>query len=96
VSANDLTPEEHVKVQAVAQGYIDSSISKTVNAPKTHTVADVERLYMMAYDMGLKELLTCATAVGRAFWKELKRKRRKTGSSNSANRLTNLAKTKYG
>jgi ribonucleoside-diphosphate reductase alpha chain len=54
VSANDLTPEEHVKVQAVAQGYIDSSISKTVNAPKTHTVADVERLYMMAYDMGLK------------------------------------------
>src|SRR5258708_38238523 len=31
VGANDLTPEEHVKVQAVAQEYIDSSISKTVN-----------------------------------------------------------------
>jgi ribonucleoside-diphosphate reductase alpha chain len=54
VSANDLTPEEHVKVQAVAQGYIDSSISKTVNAPKNHTVEDVERLYMLAYDSGLK------------------------------------------
>jgi ribonucleoside-diphosphate reductase alpha chain len=54
VSANDLTPEEHVKVQAVAQGYIDSSISKTVNAPKNHTVQDVERLYMLAYDSGLK------------------------------------------
>jgi ribonucleoside-diphosphate reductase alpha chain len=54
VSANDLTPEEHVKVQAVAQGYIDSSISKTVNAPKDHTVEDVERLYMLAYDSGLK------------------------------------------
>jgi len=53
-SANDLLPEDHVKVQAVAQGYIDSSISKTVNAPKDHTVQDVERLYMMAYDMGLK------------------------------------------
>ncbi len=54
VSANDLTPEEHVKVQAVAQDYIDSSISKTVNAPKTHTVDDVKRLYEMAYDSGLK------------------------------------------
>lgn len=54
VSANDLSPEEHVKVQAVAQDYIDSSISKTVNAPKTHTVEDVKRLYELAYDQGLK------------------------------------------
>lgn len=53
-SANDLTPEDHVKVQAIAQEYIDSSISKTVNAPNSHTVEDVERLYMMAYDQGLK------------------------------------------
>lgn len=54
VSANDLTPIEHTKVQAVAQQYIDSSISKTVNAPNAHTVEDVKSLYMMAYDMGLK------------------------------------------
>ena len=54
VSANDLTPEEHVKVQAIAQDYIDASISKTVNAPKNHTVEDVKRLYTMAYDSGLK------------------------------------------
>lgn len=54
VSANDLTPIEHAKVQAVAQDYIDSSISKTVNAPNAHTVDDVKTLYMMAYDMGLK------------------------------------------
>ncbi len=54
VSANDLTPEEHVKVQSVAQEYIDSSISKTVNAPKGHTVEDVKKLYEMAHDMGLK------------------------------------------
>jgi len=53
-SANDLTPEEHVEVQAIAQEYIDASISKTVNAPKDHTVEDVKRLYMLAYDMGLK------------------------------------------
>ena len=54
VSANDLTPMEHTKVQAIAQDYIDSSISKTVNAPNSHTVEDVKNLYMTAYDMGLK------------------------------------------
>lgn len=54
VSANDLTPIEHVRVQAVAQQYIDSSISKTVNAPNNHTVDDVKTLYMLSYEMGLK------------------------------------------
>lgn len=54
VGANDLTPEDHVKIQAIAQEYIDSSISKTVNAPNEHTVEDVKRLYMLSYDMGLK------------------------------------------
>jgi len=54
VSANDLTPLEHVRVQAVAQKYIDSSISKTVNAPNAHTIDDVKTLYMLAYEMGLK------------------------------------------
>ncbi|MBP9816167.1 adenosylcobalamin-dependent ribonucleoside-diphosphate reductase [Candidatus Woesebacteria bacterium] len=54
VSANDLSPTDHVRIQAVAQDYIDSSISKTVNAPNAHTVEDVKQLYMMAYDMGLK------------------------------------------
>jgi len=54
VSANDLTPLEHAQVQAVAQEYIDSSISKTVNAPNSHAVNDVKNLYMAAYDLGLK------------------------------------------
>jgi ribonucleoside-diphosphate reductase alpha chain len=53
-SANDLTPLDHTRVQAVAQRFIDSSISKTVNAPNAHTVDDVKELYMAAYDMGLK------------------------------------------
>ena len=54
VSANDLTPLEHANVQAVAQEFIDSSISKTVNAPNSHSVSDVKTLYMAAYDLGLK------------------------------------------
>lgn len=54
VAANDLSPEDHVRVQAVIQKYVDASISKTVNAPKTHTVEDVKKLYTLAYDLGLK------------------------------------------
>lgn len=54
VSANDLTPDDHVKVQAMIQKYTDSSISKTVNAPNSHTVDQVRGLYMKAYKLGCK------------------------------------------
>jgi len=54
VAANDLTPEEHVRVQATIQKYTDSSISKTVNAPNSHTVEDVQMLYRLAYELGCK------------------------------------------
>ncbi len=54
VSANDLTPEDHVRVQAAIQKYVDASISKTVNAPKSHTVDDVKKIYTLAYKLGLK------------------------------------------
>ncbi len=54
VSSKDLTPEEHVRVQAMIQRYTDSSISKTVNAPNDHTVEQVQMLYRMAYEMGCK------------------------------------------
>jgi ribonucleoside-diphosphate reductase alpha chain len=56
VAANDVTPEDHVLVQAAAQRYNDSSISKTVNAPNSHTLDDVKRLYMLAYDENLKSI----------------------------------------
>ena len=54
VGAKDLTPEEHVVVQAKVQEYTDSSISKTSNAPHDHTIDDVKRLYTLAYDLGCK------------------------------------------
>lgn len=54
VSANDLTPEDHVKIQAIVQRYVDASISKTVNAPNSHTVEDVKKLYTLAYECGCK------------------------------------------
>jgi ribonucleoside-diphosphate reductase alpha chain len=54
VSANDLTPEEHIRMQATIQEYTDSSISKTVNAPNNHSVEDVKKLYTLAYELGCK------------------------------------------
>ena len=54
VKAADLTPEEHVRVQALIQRFTDSSISKTVNAPNEHTIQDVDRLYRLAYELGCK------------------------------------------
>src|SRR5436305_1738762 len=54
ISSKDLSPEEHVRVQAMVQRYTDASISKTVNAPNDHTVEQVQRLYRLAYEMGCK------------------------------------------
>jgi ribonucleoside-diphosphate reductase alpha chain len=54
VASSDLTPEEHIAVQAMVQKYTDSSISKTVNAPNDHTVEEVKRLYMLAFEQGCK------------------------------------------
>ncbi|MBV9257872.1 MAG: adenosylcobalamin-dependent ribonucleoside-diphosphate reductase, partial [Ktedonobacteraceae bacterium] len=54
VSSKDLTPEEHVRVQAMVQRYTDSSISKTVNAPNEHTIEQVQTLYRLAYESGCK------------------------------------------
>jgi len=74
VSANDLTPLEHAQVQAVAQEYIDSSISKTVNAPNSHTVNDVKNLYMVAYDLVLKAWLIWGTDRAKEFWRVVEKK----------------------
>lgn len=54
VSSNQLSPDDHIKVQALIQKYVDASISKTVNAPKNHTVEDVKKLYTLAYKLGCK------------------------------------------
>jgi ribonucleoside-diphosphate reductase alpha chain len=54
VGAKDLTPEQHVSVQAWIQKFTDSSISKTVNGPNDDTVEDVKMLYLRAYLLGCK------------------------------------------
>ncbi len=54
VGAMDLSPEEHIRVQAVIQRWTDSSISKTANASRDYTVEDTAKLYELAYDLGCK------------------------------------------
>jgi ribonucleoside-diphosphate reductase alpha chain len=54
VTAMELTPEEHVKVQAAIQRWTDAAISKTVNAPEDYTVEQTKKLYELMYDLGCK------------------------------------------
>jgi ribonucleoside-diphosphate reductase alpha chain len=54
VTAHNITPRGHVMMQAVFQKYTDNAVSKTVNFPAEATVPDVEGVYLMAFDEGLK------------------------------------------
>jgi len=53
-SAMDLSPEAHANVQCTIQRWVDSSISKTVNAPKGYSVEEVEQIYRRLYHCGAK------------------------------------------
>lgn len=53
-TAMDLSADDHIRVQAVIQKWVDSSISKTANAPSDFTVEDTKKLYEYAYDLGCK------------------------------------------
>ncbi|MGE6896920.1 vitamin B12-dependent ribonucleotide reductase [Priestia flexa] len=54
ISAMELAPEAHADVQCVIQRWIDSSISKTVNAPRGYTVEQVQKVYERLYKGGAK------------------------------------------
>lgn len=54
VTAMDLSPEDHVKVQGAFQRWIDSAISKTCNVPNHYTVEQVGKLYEYMYTLGCK------------------------------------------
>ena len=54
ITAMELSPEAHADTQCVIQRWIDSSISKTVNAPRGYTVSQVEKVYQRLYKGGAK------------------------------------------
>lgn len=58
VTTDDVSPDQHVAVQAAAQKWIDSSISKTVNIPTTMPFDEFKHIYLHAYEQGLKGCTT--------------------------------------
>jgi ribonucleoside-diphosphate reductase alpha chain len=58
IAAENVTPTQHVDVQAAAQKWVDSSISKTANVPTDYPYEDFKNIYMYAYEKGLKGCTT--------------------------------------
>ena len=58
ITSEDVTPKQHVDIQAAAQKWIDSSISKTANVPSDYPYEDFQDIYMYAYEQGLKGCTT--------------------------------------
>lgn len=57
-TADDISPREHVDIQAASQLWIDSSISKTANVPTDYKYEDFKDIYLYAYEQGLKGCTT--------------------------------------
>ncbi|MBL8663901.1 MAG: adenosylcobalamin-dependent ribonucleoside-diphosphate reductase [Candidatus Odyssella sp.] len=58
VDAQQLSPKDHVAMQAAVQKYVDSSISKTINCPEDLSFAAFKDVYLLAYDLGCKGCTT--------------------------------------
>ena len=58
MTADDITPRQHVDVQTAAQRWVDSSISKTANVPTDYPYEDFKDIYLYAWERGLKGCTT--------------------------------------
>lgn len=61
VVSSDITAEEHVRMQAALQAFVDNSLSKTINFPPTATPEDIADAYLLAWELGCKGLTVYVT-----------------------------------
>ena len=61
VVSGDITAEEHVRMQAALQAFVDNSLSKTVNFSESAAVEDVSHAYMLAWELGCKGITVYVT-----------------------------------
>jgi len=61
VVSSDISAEEHVRMQAALQAFVDNSLSKTINFPDTASEADVARAYQLAWELGCKGITVYVT-----------------------------------
>jgi ribonucleoside-diphosphate reductase alpha chain len=84
VVSSDITADEHVRMQAAIQAFVDNSISKTCNFPEGATEEDVADAYMLAWELGCKGLTVYVTGSRQEVVLETKATRQKKGEDQAA------------
>lgn len=87
VVSADVTPEEHIYMQASLQVFVDNSISKTCNLPPTATTKDVEKVYMMGWKLGCKGLTVYVSGSRQEEVLETKDKKKENNEENQSGNL---------
>jgi len=77
VVSQDITPREHIIIQAALQRFVDNSISKTCNFPSTATISDIKDAYFEAWKLGCKGLTVYVTGTRKEVVLETEETRRR-------------------
>jgi len=84
VVSQDISAEEHVRIQAALQAFVDNSLSKTVNFPETAIAEDVARAYQLAWELGCKGITVYVTGSRQKVVLETKATANRSGTKNTS------------